>query len=106
MDTELTPALERVAASVIETQRRRQLLQDELAVATEAIASLQEQSVSLESSVLDLRRQLEETLQAKLREDDALEELATKRAEAFAQMEDLLAHVDAFAGEENARRAV
>jgi len=99
MDTELTPALERVAASVIETQRRRQLLQDELAVATEAIASLQEQSVSLESSVLDLRRQLEETLQAKLREDDALEELATKRAEAFAQMEDLLAHIDAFAGE-------
>lgn len=98
MDTELTPALERVAASVFETQRRRQQLQDELAAATEAIASLQEQSVSLESSVLDLRRQLEQTLQAKLREDAALEELATKRTQAFAQMQDLLAHIDAFAG--------
>ncbi len=101
MDTELTPALERVAASVIETQRRRQQLQDELAAATEAIASLQEQSVSLESSVLDLRKQLEETLQAKLREDAALEELATKRAEALAQMEDLLAHIDVFVDEKD-----
>lgn len=99
MDTELTPALERVAASVIETQRRRQQLQDELAAATEAVASLQEQSVSLESCVLDLRKQLEETLEAKLREDEALEELSIKRAEAFAQMEDLIAHIHAFAGE-------
>lgn len=99
MDTELTPALERVAASVIETHRRRQHLEDELAAATAAIASLQEESVSLESSVLDLRKELEGTLEARAREDAALESLTAKRSQAVAQIDELVAQIDAFLGE-------
>lgn len=99
MDTELTPALERVAASVIETHRRRQQLQDELATATAAVAALQEQSVSLESCVVDLRKQLEASLEAGVREDAALEQLAAKRKQAVGQIDDLVAHVNTFLGE-------
>lgn len=90
MDTELTPALERVAASVIETQRRRQQLEEELAAATAAIAALTKESESLESSVLTLRRELQTTLEKKAQEDAALEQLTVKRTHVVEQIDALV----------------
>lgn len=79
-NTELTPALERVAASVVETTRRRKQLEDELAAASAAVASLQHQSTSLESSIAELRDELEDALVARAHEDAALEQLSTERS--------------------------
>ncbi len=84
--TELTPALERVAASVVETHRKRQQVEEDLKAAAAAVASLHAQSSSLEASVLDLRRELEQALALKAQEDAALAELAAKRKAAVEQL--------------------
>ncbi|HXW51950.1 MAG TPA: hypothetical protein VEJ41_08170 [Candidatus Acidoferrales bacterium] len=94
MDTELTPALERVAASVVETNRRRKQLEDELAAASAAVASLQHQSTSLESSMVDLRRQLEGALEARARDDLAVEQLVQARSEVIERSDALRAEIE------------
>ncbi len=85
-EAELTPALERVAASVVETHRKRQQVEEELKAAAAAVASLHAQSSSLEASIVDLRSQLEATLKAKSQEDAAVLQLAAKRQSALDQM--------------------
>lgn len=82
-DADLAPALERVTASVAETQRRRLDLERELSGAATLIASLKNQSSALEMSLLDLQRQLDYTLQAKAEEDTALAEIARQKEEAL-----------------------
>ncbi len=88
---ELTPALERVAASMVETHRKRQQVEEELKAASAAVASLHAQSSSLESSVVDLRRELEHALKARADEDKALAEIA-KKQEAAAEQLDAIAN--------------
>jgi tetratricopeptide (TPR) repeat protein len=95
-DTQLTPALERVAASVAETQRKRQQVEEDLKAAASAVASLHEQSSSLEQSVLSLRQQLEATLRAKSAEDGALAELVSKRRSAIDQLDTIARDIEAF----------
>jgi uncharacterized phage infection (PIP) family protein YhgE len=85
-EAELTPALERVAASVVETHRKRQQVDDELKAAAAVIASLHAQSSSLEASVTDLRSELESALKAKSQEDAAVVQLAARRQAALDQM--------------------
>src|SRR6516165_9826957 len=77
--TELTPALERVAASVVETHRKRQQLEEELKAAAAAVASLHSQSSSLEASIVTLRDALEHAVRLKAQEDAALQSLALSR---------------------------
>ena len=84
--TELTPALERVAASVVETHRKRQQLEDELKAAAAAVASLHSQSSSLEASIVGLRDELENAVRLKAREDAALQSLADKQRAAIDQL--------------------
>lgn len=95
-ETELTPALERVAASVVETHRKRQQVEEELKAAAAVVASLHAQSSSLEASVMDLRRQLEATLAVKAHEDGALAELAAKRQAALEQLNAIARDVQKF----------
>jgi tetratricopeptide (TPR) repeat protein len=107
MDAQLTPALERVTASVMEAHRRRQQVEEELASATAAVASLQQQSASFESSVLDLRKQLEATLEAKAKEEQALEQVSAKRAETLLQIDELTDNIKSVRGEtEQAERSL
>lgn len=84
--TELTPALERVAASVVETHRKRQQLEEELKAAAAAVASLHSQSSSLEESIVGLREELEHAVRLKAREDAALRALADKQKGAIDQL--------------------
>jgi predicted nucleic acid-binding Zn-ribbon protein len=95
MDTELSPALERVAASVVETNRRRKQLEEELAAATAAVAALQHQSTSLELSMSELREQLEEALVARAHEDAALEQLTAERSKVLDRSDALRAQIEA-----------
>ena len=84
--TELTPALERVAASVVETHRKRQQLEEELKAAAAAVASLHSQSSSLEASIVTLRDALEHAVRLKAQEDAALQSLADKQRAAIEQL--------------------
>lgn len=101
MDNELTPTLERVAASVIETHRRRQHLEDELATATAAVASLAKQSSALEAAVVDLQQQLETTQQAKSQEDSALAELGERRVRTIEQIDALVSQIQTYLEEKD-----
>jgi tetratricopeptide (TPR) repeat protein len=99
MDAQLTPALERVTASVMEAHRRRQEVEEQLASAAAAVASLQQQSASFETSVLELRKQLEATLEAKAKEEQALEQVSAKRAETLLQIDELTENIKSLRGE-------
>ncbi len=99
--TELTPALERVAASVVETHRKRQQVEEELKAAAAAVASLHAQSSSLEASVLELRRELEQALQLKAQEDSALAELTSKRKAAIEQLATIARDAETFLAEKD-----
>ncbi|MDQ6766655.1 MAG: hypothetical protein M3Z41_02495 [Candidatus Eremiobacteraeota bacterium] len=96
---ELTPALERVAASVVETHRKRQQVEEDLKAATAAVASLHTQSSSLEASVLDLRRELEKALLVRAHEDAALAQLVAKRHAAVEQLAAIGRDVENFLAE-------
>ena len=98
---ELTPALERVAASVVETHRKRQQVEEELKAAAAAVASLHSQSSSLEASVLELRRELEQALKIRAQEDAALTKLAQERQAAVEHLAAIAREVEAFLAEKN-----
>ncbi|HEV2879452.1 MAG TPA: hypothetical protein VGW96_07670, partial [Candidatus Eremiobacteraceae bacterium] len=98
---ELTPALERVAASVVETHRKRQQVEEELKTATAAVASLHAQSSSLEASVGDLRRELEQALRVRAEEDTTLTKLAQQRNAAVEQLAAVAREVETFLADKN-----
>lgn len=98
---ELTPALERVAASVVETHRKRQQVEEELKTAAAAVASLHSQSSSLEASVVDLRRELEQALRVRAQEDAALTKLAQERHTAVEQLAAITREVETFLADKN-----
>ncbi len=93
---ELTPALERVAASVVETHRKQQQVEEELKAAAAAVASLHSQSSSLEASVVTLRSELQQALHAKTQEDAALSKLAEQQKAAVDQLADIAREVETF----------
>jgi len=93
---ELTPALERVAASVVETNRKRQQVEEELKAAAAAVASLHSQSSSLESSVQALRTELEQALRVKAQEDASLTSLADKQQAAADRLSAIAREVETF----------
>ena len=84
--TELTPALERVAASVVETHRKRQQVEEELKAAAAAVASLHSQSSALEASIVALRGELEQAVALKSQDDATLQELADKQRSAIERL--------------------
>jgi tetratricopeptide (TPR) repeat protein len=98
---ELTPALERVAASVVETHRKRQQVEEELEAASAAVASLDAQSSSLEASVADLRRELEQALLVRAEEDAALKKLAHERHAAVEQLAAIALEIETFLSDKN-----
>ncbi|HLW37854.1 MAG TPA: hypothetical protein VKR99_05445, partial [Candidatus Eremiobacteraceae bacterium] len=100
-DTHLAPALERVTASVAETQRRRLDLERELGEAQHVIASLKNQSSALEMSLLDLQTQLDATLQAKAQEDAALADIARQKEAALQDLTALRSSIDALLTEKD-----
>lgn len=83
---ELTPALERVTASLAATQRKRLEVEAELQAAQAAIASVKTQSSSLEQSLHELQDQLSATLRVKAQEDVALSELAASKEKAIQEL--------------------
>jgi predicted nucleic acid-binding Zn-ribbon protein len=99
MDGHLTPALERVTASVLEAQRKRRQLEEELASAAAAVASLQKESASFEFSVLQLRKELAATLDAKRKEEQALEQVSAKKAETLLQIDELNDNIKSLRGQ-------
>jgi predicted nucleic acid-binding Zn-ribbon protein len=99
MDGHLTPALERVTASVLEAQRKRRQLEEELASAAAAVASLQKESASFEFSVLQLRKELAATLDAKRKEEEALEQVSAKKAETLLQIDELNDNIKSLRGQ-------
>src|ERR1700736_5245288 len=98
---EMTPALERVAASVVETHRKGQQVEEEFKTAAAAIASLHSQSSSLEASVADLRRELEHALRVRAQEDESLVKLAQERHAAVEQLAAIAREVETFLDDKN-----
>src|ERR1700694_4653186 len=93
-DINLAPALERVTASVAETQRRSLDLERDLSEAQHIVAALHNQSSALEMSLVDLQRQLDATLKAKAQEDAALADIARQKEAALRDLAALRASVD------------
>lgn len=88
-DSDLAPALERVTASVAETQRRRLQLERELGEAQSVIATLKSQSGELASSLRELRAQLDSTMRTRAEQDKVLVDLSTQKEAALKDLDAL-----------------
>ena len=71
---------------MVETHRKRQLLEEELKAAAAAVASLNSQSSSLEASIVTLRGELEHAVRLKTREDATLQTLTDQQRAAIDQL--------------------
>lgn len=91
MDANIEPtvSLSSVAKSVAETDRRRLLVEEELAQAHTLVEALKERSLSLKESVVDLQQQLEITARAKHDEEAALASLVERRTRAMENIDAL-----------------
>lgn len=83
-----------VAKTVAETDRRRALVEEKLSQAQSVVEALNAESKSLQESVLELKRDLEETARAKDAESAALAKAAEERRKAIEELRALTSAAD------------